>query len=221
MDTTGLTEVEERISAAARLSGRTDPIRLVVVAKYASDADVERVVGAGATDLGENRADALVKRSSQFGDVVWHFVGRVQGNKARLIRPATQLLHSMDRSNLVGYWSKGDVATPPVLVQVNLAGEPQKAGVAPDEVRQIIEQCVTSGIEVRGLMTVPPRPDVGTDSARWFAHLRQLRDEIRVDHPEVAELSMGMTDDFEVAIGEGATILRVGRAIFEPSRNEG
>jgi pyridoxal phosphate enzyme (YggS family) len=221
MDTSGLTEVEERIAAAAGQSGRSDPIRLVVVVKYASDADVARVVAAGATDLGENRADALVKRSDQFGDVTWHFVGRVQGNKARLIRPATQLLHSMDRSNLVGYWSKGDPVSPPVLVQVNVAGEPQKAGVTPDEVPRIIEQCVVAGIEVRGLMTVPPRPDLGTDSVRWFAALRQLRDDVRNDHPGVNELSMGMTDDFEVAIGEGATILRVGRAIFDPSRNEG
>ena len=70
-------------------------------------------------------------------------------------------------------------------------------------------------------MTVPPRPEVGADSARWFANLRQLRDDVLVDHPGIEELSMGMTDDFEVAISEGATILRVGRAIFEPSRNEG
>jgi uncharacterized pyridoxal phosphate-containing UPF0001 family protein len=127
----------------------------------------------------------------------------------------------MDRPDLVGYWSKGDAVSPPVLVQVNLAGEPQKAGVAPDEVPRIIEECVASGIEVRGLMTVPPRPEIAADSARWFASLRRLRDEVRVDHPGVEELSMGMTDDFEVAIAEGATILRVGRAIFEPSRNKG
>jgi len=221
VDSTGLIEVEERIEAAARQSGRSDPIRLVVVTKYASDEEVARVVAAGVADLGENRADALVRRSAQFGDVVWHFVGRVQGNKARVIRPATRLLHSMDRSNLVGYWSKGDAVSPPVLVQVNLAEEPQKAGVAPDGVRPLIEHCVASGVEVRGLMTVPPRPKVGADSARWFATLRQLRDDVLVDHPGVEELSMGMTDDFEVAISEGATILRVGRAIFEPSRNEG
>jgi len=221
MGCTGLKDVEERITAAAVGAGRADPITLVVVAKYASDSEVEAVIAQGAHHLGESRANALAARVARFSGVSWHFVGRLQGNKVRLVRPAVELLHSMDRLDLADYWSKCETQPPPVLVQVNLAGEPQKAGVAPDEVQPVVEKCVALGIEVRGLMTVPPRPETPADSGRWFAALRGLRDKVALDYPGACELSMGMTDDFEIAVAEGATILRVGRAIFGSSRNEG
>ena len=134
---------------------------------------------------------------------------------------SADLLHSMDRPKLVGHWTRGEGLVPPVLVQVNLAGEDQKGGVTLAEARPLVDQCLQAGIEVRGLMTVPPRPDHPGDSARWFSELRELRDAMAADHPGVTELSMGMSDDFEVAVAEGATILRVGRAIFDPVRNEG
>lgn len=221
MGHSGLNRVQERIAAAAADAGRSDPITLVVVAKSASDEALQTVIEEGAVCIGENRADAFVARAGRFRDVSWHFVGRLQGNKVRKVRPVTDLLHAMDRPDLAEYWGREAGGLPPVLIQVNLAGEPQKAGVPPEEVSSLVEKCVTIGIEVHGLMMVPPRPDTGTDSARWFAALRQLRDRVVRDHPRVRELSMGMTDDFPIAVAEGATILRVGRAIFDPFHNEG
>ena len=118
MDPTGLTAVNEQISEAARQAQRSDPIRLVVVVKYASDDQVDAVVAAGATDLGESRADALLARSARHESVTWHFIGRLQSNKARLVRAGADLLHSMDRPKLVAHWTRGDGVVPPVLIQV-------------------------------------------------------------------------------------------------------
>lgn len=215
-----MNDVLARMDAAAARAGRSDPVTLVVVTKYASDSELDSVIAGGARHLGESRAADFAARAARHPEVSWHFVGRLQGNKVRLVRPAAHLLHSMDRPGLVRYWSKGEVP-PPVLVQVNVAGEPQKAGVGPEGVRSLIEACHASGIRVLGLMTVPPRPDAPSDSARWFSTLRRLRDEVAVDHPAVRHLSMGMSDDFEVAVEQGATVIRVGRAIFDPERNEG
>jgi uncharacterized pyridoxal phosphate-containing UPF0001 family protein len=136
-----------------------------------------------------------------------------------MVRRDAALLHSMDRTGLAERWAGESV--PPVLVQVNVASEPQKAGVDPLQAPALVERCHELGIEVRGLMTVPPRVDRAADAARWFSALRDLRDQIAVNHPGVTELSMGMTDDFEVAVAEGATILRVGRAIFDPFDDKG
>ncbi len=221
MDPTGLTTVKDQVAAAARRASRSDPIRLVVVVKYASDEQVDAVGAAGATDLGESRADPLLLRSARHDAVTWHFIGRLQGNKVAKVRQGADLLHSMDRTKLADRWIRAEGFVPPVLVQVNLAGEDRKGGVTPDETRPLVERCLQAGIEVCGLMTVPPRPELAADSARWFNRLREMRDALAVDHPCVTELSMGMSDDFETAVAEGATILRVGRAIFDPLRNEG
>jgi len=217
---TGLKRVEARIEVAAAAASRSvDEISLVVVTKYASDAGVTAVLADGARLLGESRAGQLVTRSGRFADAEWHFVGHLQRNKVNAVRPRTTLLHSVDRARLAAKWAATDTP-PPVLVQVNVGGEPQKSGVAPGEAQALVEHCHELGVEVRGLMTVPPRPERPEDSARWFDLLRRLRDSISLDHPTVTELSMGMSDDFEVAVGEGATILRVGRAIFDPSADE-
>jgi len=221
MGHTGLTEVEERVAAAASKAGRIDPITLVVVAKYASDSELEQVIAEGALHIGESRSESLRDRAARFGGVSWHFVGRLQGNKVKAVRRQTDLLHSMDRLRLAGYWTAGDDHPPPVLAQVNLAGEPQKAGAAPSEVHLLIETCVTAGVEVRGLMAVPPQAKDPADSRRWFSQLRDIRDKLLPEHPGVRELSMGMSADYVVAVEEGATILRVGRAIFDPFRKEG
>jgi PLP dependent protein len=221
MGHSGLIEVEERVAAAASDAGRIDPITIVVVAKYASDLELEQVITEGARHIGESRSDSLRSRAARFGGVSWHFVGRLQGNKVKAVREQTALLHSMDRARLAGYWADGDGQTPPVLIQVNLANEPQKAGAAPAQVQPLIETCVAAGIEVRGLMTVPPQPKTPSDSRRWFSELREIRDRVLSDHPGVRDLSMGMSGDFSIAVAEGATILRVGRAIFEPFRKGG
>ena len=217
----GLTAVRSRIAAAAERSGR-DPsaITLVGVSKYASDQAIQAAYEAGLEDFGENRAGDFVERS-RLVPARWHFVGRLQRNKVRLVRPIAHLLHSLDRPELAEYWMKGPGSPPPALVQVDLAGEAQKGGVAPEDAASLVGTALRLGIRVTGLMTVPPIPTDPEDSRRWFRELRELRDRIREHHPSVAELSMGMTEDFEVAVEEGATVLRVGRAIFGPFQHEG
>lgn len=215
---TGLTEVRHRIATAAERAGR-DPreITLVGVSKYADDAAVVAAHAEGLADFGENRAQELAARSVLLPvGVRWHFVGRLQGNKVRQVRPIVSMLHSLDRPALAERWLKGPGLPPPVLIQVNLAGEVQKGGVAPDEAGPLIRIAASLGLDVIGLMTVPPLGERPEDSRPWFRQLRELRDRIRQDHPAIAQLSMGMTDDFEVAVEEGATVLRIGRAIFDP-----
>jgi pyridoxal phosphate enzyme (YggS family) len=173
------------------------------------------VYGAGHRDFGENRAQELAAKAPELpGDIRWHFVGSLQSNKARLVRGTTFLLHSMDRRSLGSAWMKGPGMPPPVLVQVNTGDEAQKSGISPDEVPATLQWTARLGLDVRGLMAIPPIPDDPEDSRPHFRLLRQLRDEAAIEHPSVTLLSMGMTDDFEVAIEEGASLIRVGRAIF-------
>ena len=186
------------------------------MSKYADDAAVVAAHADGLADFGENRAQELAARSALLpSGVRWHFVGRLQGNKVRQVRPIAFMLHSLDRPALAEQWVKGPGMPPPVLVQVNLAGEVQKGGVAPDQAGPLIRMAASLGLDVIGLMTVPPQGERPEDSRPWFRQLRELRDRIRQDHPAIAQLSMGMTDDFEVAVEEGATVLRIGRAIFD------
>ncbi|HEX6947234.1 MAG TPA: YggS family pyridoxal phosphate-dependent enzyme [Acidimicrobiia bacterium] len=223
MALTGYQDVMGRARAAMERSGR-DPEGLTVVAvsKEQPVEAIRELYEAGHRDFGENRAQDLVEKAARLpSDIRWHFVGALQTNKTRMVRPLTHLLHSMDRSRLAGAWVKGVGLPPPVLVQVNLAQEPQKAGVAETDAASLVAECLDLGVEVRGLMIVPPLADDAEASRPWFRRLRELAEEIGQEHPEVTELSMGMTDDFEVAIEEGATIIRVGRAIFGPRQVTG
>jgi len=213
-----LSDVAARVAEAARRCAR-DPgeITLVAVSKTAGDEALLEAYRDGHRDFGENRAADLAERAARLpSDIRWHFVGRLQGNKVRRIRPVTHLLHSLDRSDLVAYWAKGAGAPPPVLVQVNVAGEERKAGVAVGAAEDLVAEALGMGLDVRGLMTMPPMVDDPRESRVWFEALADLRTRIARRHPGVRELSMGMTDDFEVAVEAGATILRVGRAIFGP-----
>jgi pyridoxal phosphate enzyme (YggS family) len=210
--------VVERIEAAAERSGRdVADITLVAVSKTKTPADIEAVYEKGHRDFGENRADELVGKAEVLpDDIRWHFVGSLQSRKARIVRPVASLLHSMDRVSLAGTWMKGPGSAPPVLLQVNLGAEEQKSGVVPAEVDETLDWMVEMGLDVRGLMAIPPIPSRPEDSRPHFKTLHRLRDDVIGRHPTVTELSMGMTDDFEVAIEEGASIIRVGRAIFGP-----
>lgn len=210
--------VIERVEAAAKRSGRDSAeITLVAVSKTKTSADIERVYDKGHRDFGENRADELVGKAAVLPrDIRWHFVGTLQSRKARIVRPVARLLHSMDRVSLAGAWMKGPGPAPPVLLQVNLGAEEQKSGVSPGEVDETLDWMFEMGLDVRGLMAIPPIPTRAEDSRPYFRDLRRLRDDVSTRHPAIEELSMGMTDDFEVAIEEGATVLRVGRAIFDP-----
>jgi pyridoxal phosphate enzyme (YggS family) len=207
---TNLATVQAQITAAARRVGR-DPadITLVAVTKTVPVPRIAEALAAGLLDLGENRAQELLEKAPQLagGPVSprWHFVGALQRNKVKALVPWVSLWQSVDRESLgteLGRRSPGAR----VLVEVNLAGEAAKAGCPPNAAPALADALRVAGLVVEGLMTVPP---AGDPPRRWFAQLAELAARMGV-----RELSMGMTDDFEVAIEEGATIVRVGRAIF-------
>lgn len=210
----------EKVAAAAVAAGRApEDITVVAVSKTFSPDDIRSVYDQGHRDFGENRAGELAGKAEVLpGDIRWHFVGALQSNKARIVRDVVSLLHSMDRRSLGKAWMKGKGLPPPVLMQVNVGDEEQKSGVAVDDVSSALDWMETMGLEVRGLMAIPPLPETPEDSREHFVALREIRDRLVSTHPSVVELSMGMTDDFEVAIAEGASIIRVGRAIFGPRK---
>jgi hypothetical protein len=216
MVTERLIDIRDRIDQAADRAGR-DPaeITLVVVSKGRSPAEIVEAYETGHRDFGENRASELAEKAPQLPkDIVWHFIGSLQTRQAKVARPHTALLHSLDRQRLVNTWAVGGAA-PPVLLQVNVAAEQQKHGTSTDEAVELLVSAREAGLACRGLMTIPPLTQEPEDSRQWFAKLRDLRDNLRTEFPALVDLSMGMTDDFEIAIEEGATIIRVGRAIFE------
>jgi len=169
---------------------------------------------AGQRDFGENRAHELAAKAAVLpADIKWHFVGSLQSRKAKEISPFVAVVHSMDRESLLRAWVKtGSEAR--LLLQVNLAHEPQKHGSEAESVVPLLEFASESGLAISGLMLIPPLADTPDENRRWFRSLREMRDRLQSDWPDLLDLSMGMTDDFEVAVAEGATLLRVGRAIF-------
>lgn len=212
--------VRESIAAAAARAGR-DPqdVTLVGVSKFIPVDAVRQAIAAGVADLGESRAQELVAKTQAFDlpQIRWHFIGRLQRNKARDVVGRTALLHSIDRPQLVA--AVGDAAraagvVQSVLVQVNVGGDPDKAGVSPAETETLVAAVDGDpALRCLGLMTIPP---LGVDPRPLFAMLRDLRDDLVRRHPSVTNLSMGMSNDFEVAVEEGATIVRVGEAVFGP-----
>ena len=213
-----VTEVRARIAAAARRVGREpDAVRLVAATKTVPAERVAEAVALGVTDVGENRAQELLAKAdtlaatapSMQADVCWHFLGRLQRNKVRGLAGRVTWWQSVDREAL-GAAIARHAPGARVLVEVNLADEPQKGGCAPTGAGRLIDALRESGLRVEGLMTIPPE---GDDPRRWFAALRELGGDLGVHH-----LSMGMTDDYEVAVEEGATMVLIGRAIFGARR---
>jgi hypothetical protein len=204
----------ERVAAAGDRSGRDpDEVTVVAVSKGQSVEAIRALYERGHRHFGENRAAELEAKAPQLpDDIVWHFVGTVQRRKLGIIRARASLVHSFDRMALVAPWG-GDEA-PPVLVQVNLAVEPQKHGADRAEVPALIAAAEEADIRCRGLMVMPPLAADPEDSRPWFGELAELRRRLAAERPSLVELSMGMSDDFEVAVEEGATVIRVGRAIF-------
>ena len=214
---TGLSEVNARLRSAADRAGRdANDVTLVVVSKGRSADEVRAVYDEGHRDFGENRAHEMAAKVPLLpDDIRWHFVGSLQSRKARTVAPHCLLLHSMDRPSLARSWTKA--AGGETLLQVNLAAEPQKHGVVPDETEATLAALAELEVHPSGLMIIPPVPAGPEDSRVWFRGLKALRDQLVQTHPSITELSMGMTDDFEVAVEEGATLIRVGRAIFGPA----
>jgi pyridoxal phosphate enzyme (YggS family) len=206
----GLAAVRARIDAAARAAGR-DPadVTLVAVSKEIAVDSIRAALEQGVTDLGENRAQELIAKAETLGSLVarWHFIGRLQRNKVRALAPHVALWQSVDRSELA-HAIAGVAPGACVLVQVNVGEEPQKGGCKPSETAQLVADAQAVGLVVQGLMTVPPATG---DPRPHFAHLRALTDEL-----ELRVCSMGMSSDFEDAIREGSTMVRVGSAIFGP-----
>jgi PLP dependent protein len=211
-----LESVRERIVAAAARSGRShDEVTLVIVSKGQPIEAIRELYERGERDFGENRAQELAAKVDDLPhDIRWHFVGPLQSNKVRLVRPNVTLLHSLDRRELGSAWIKGPGLAPPALLQVNVGGEPQKLGVDPADAEQAFLDLIAIGVDLVGLMAIPPLADNPADTRRHFEELRRLAELVAGDRGGQIVLSMGMTDDFEVAIEEGSTLVRVGRAIF-------
>ena len=217
-----LGDVRDRITAAALRAGR-DPatVALVAVSKTFGADVLLGAIDAGVTDLGENRAQELKEKVAVIGDRArWHFVGYLQTNKVRQVVGSVVLIHSLDRFGLaeaVARRARSLGMTQDVLIEVNVAGERSKHGASPEEaVALAVQVDGLDGIRVKGLMTMPPAAP-NSDAVRpYFRQLVELRDRLQQSMPDAGELSMGMSGDFEAAIEEGATIVRVGEAIFGP-----
>ncbi len=211
-----LESVRSRIAGAASRAGRSsDEVTLVIVSKGQSADTIKGLYERGERDFGENRAQELASKVDQLpGDIRWHFVGPLQSNKVRIVRPIVTLLHSLDRPELGPAWIKGPGLAPPALLQVNVGRESQKHGVDPEDAVRVFRDLVAIGVNLTGLMAIPPVADNAEATRSDFAEVRRLATLVATDHPGRASLSMGMTDDFEVAVEEGATFVRVGRAIF-------
>ena len=189
----------------------------MAVSKGRSPRAIAGLYEAGHRDFGENRAAELAEKANQLpSDIRWHFVGHLQSRKARVVRPLATVLHSLESESTAKAWLKGAGVPPPAYVEVNIGREPQKYGVDPDQAAEAVERFLALGIDVRGLMAILPVVEQPEEARPYFRVMTRLRDQIAQRHPGVAELSMGMTDDFEVAVEEGSTVIRVGRAIFEP-----
>ena len=194
------------------------PVRLVLASKTQPPEAVAAAYAAGARDFGENYVqEAIAKRAAlaHLSGARWHLIGHLQSNKARAAVDHFDLIHTLDSPRLASALARIRPTPPvPLLIEVNLGGEASKSGVPPDAVAPLLDS-VRAGVDVRGLMTIPPPASDPSDSRRWFARLRELRDRLAIAAGlALPELSMGMTEDFEYAIEEGATIVRVGRAVF-------
>lgn len=201
--------VRQRIASACERAGR-DPqsVRLVAISKGHTIAEIRSVADLGVTDFGENRLQEAMPKVEQAGDLTWHFVGHVQSNKAARIAQLFDYVHSVDSEK-----SAQRMLGANALIEVDFTGIEGRAGAKGQEVSNLVEILKASGSAPLGLMTVAPQ-DVA-QARRCFAELRNLRDELRRETKlELPELSMGMTDDFELAIEEGATMVRIGRALF-------
>ena len=219
-----LTEVRARIERAARSAGR-DPssVTLVAVSKTFPLAAVRQAYEAGQRDFGENRVQEALQKIAAASDleIRWHLLGHLQTNKARKAAPAFAMIQSVDSVELLEKLDAAAAETghsPQLLIQVDLAGEATKFGLPPADVPRLFDAALACrAARVVGLMTLPPLPEISEDARPWFRQLRDLRDgwlASGVPAAMLRHLSMGMSGDFEVAVAEGATLVRVGTAIF-------
>lgn len=216
-----LAAVRERIARAAVAAGRApESVQLVAVSKTKPADAIREAYAAGQRDFGENYAQELAEKASALADLAelrWHFIGHLQSNKAKLVAPVVHLVHAVDSASLARELGKRFVPNPareklPILVEVNVGGEAQKHGVSPPDVPALLDAIDREpALALRGLMTMPPHDLV--EARRAFEGLSALRD-ANGGTTRLPELSMGMSDDLEIAVACGATLVRVGTAIF-------
>jgi PLP dependent protein len=218
-----LAVVRENIQGALERGGRPgEKVRVLVATKYYAPEQLAELAEAGVDLVGENRAEDLVEKQDMFGDrFEWHFIGHVQRRKARVIVPRVTLVHSVDSVRLIEEISRrAPEGGADILIQVNVADEESKYGVSEDEVEALLETAAgTEGsVRVRGFMTLAPLVEDPEDVRYVFAKLCTIRDRLRESwspHFDLSELSMGMSGDYEVAVEEGATVVRIGRMLIE------
>ena len=189
----------------ARVRDEVGPgVRVVVATKYVSVDDLGVLAEAGVDTVGENRLQDLQAKHARWGDVfTWHFIGHLQSRKARDVSGLVELVHSLDSVSAARRLSV------PALVEVNLSGEETKSGVDPDELDAFLAEVRGEGVEIRGLMTMPPFADDPEESRPYFRRLREL-----AEARGLSELSMGTSQDYRVAVEEGASIVRIGSVLF-------
>jgi pyridoxal phosphate enzyme (YggS family) len=203
-----LAEVRERIAAAATRAGRdAGDVELVVAGKYVALEDLGVLAQAGIKTIGENRAQDLQAKVTAYGDTfTWDFIGHLQSRKVKLVAPLVRLIHSVGTESALAQLEHHSTPGLGVLVEVNVAGEEGKSGVAPEDLAAFLKR---APVPIKGLMTMAPQAREPQDSRRWFAALREL-----AARHDLAALSMGTTQDYEVAVEEGATLVRIGTSLF-------
>jgi PLP dependent protein len=216
-----LERVREQIATAAGKSGRSaNDVELVAITKTHPTEKVREAIAAGQTLFGESRVqEARMKIPELPSNLRWHFVGHLQKNKIRHALPHFEMIHSVDSLALaqdINRVAQEEGLHPRVLLEVNVAGEGSKFGFSPDKLREQIEALLAlPRLSILGLMTIPPLAGEAEASRKYFVQLRELRDHLQAEfRVDLAQLSMGMTQDFPIAVEEGATLVRVGTAIF-------
>jgi pyridoxal phosphate enzyme (YggS family) len=220
-----LRAVRERVADALHKSGRgPDGARILVASKYYTPEQIAALADAGVRLLGENRAEDLLKKQAMLGDAFeWHFIGHLQRRKVKQVVERVTLVHSVDSVRLVEELAKrAPEEGVEALIQVNVSGEQSKYGVEESEVEPLLWAAAKTGkVRVRGFMTLAPLVEQVEDVRYVFVKLRAIRDRLRGSwspHFDLSELSMGMSDDYSIAVEEGATIVRIGRAVIEERR---
>jgi len=220
-----LERVREQLARAAAKSGRTtDDVELVAITKTHPADKVREAIETGQTLFGESRVqEARAKIPELPSNLRWHFVGHLQKNKIRHALPLFEMIHSVDSLALaqdINRIAEEDGMHPRVLLEVNVAGEGSKFGFSPDKLSDQMEELLAiPRLSILGLMTIPPLAEEAEASRKYFVQLREMRDRLQTEfRVDLAQLSMGMTQDFPIAVEEGATLVRVGTAIFGERR---
>jgi pyridoxal phosphate enzyme (YggS family) len=214
-----LQSIEKRIAAACKRAGRErSEITLVAVTKTVSTQIAGCLAQLGVHDLGESRPQELWKKAKELASygIQWHMVGHLQRNKVAETVPLVQLIHSVDSLKLLETLNTWSLREPRVLLEVNVSREESKHGFDPDEMLRLVEDFKSFlAVRIEGLMTMAAPSEDPEDSRAAFTELRQIRDELRDNGMVLPHLSMGMSNDFEVGIEEGATLIRLGSVLFD------